>query len=152
PGRTTVPVFGQTLSLTNLAAAYGVRGTRVFTKGMLTANPTSWLDLYGQFLYSQPDSTTNYQQTAAGNLFLQSQLLFFTSQQFLLSAQAKMPHTSGNAGAEIRPLQNLRILQSWLTDRLHTDGAAVSSQVLTGTGFSQSSSAQLASALITNDS
>src|SRR5262249_27219304 len=81
PGGANGPVFGQTLSLTNLQAAYGIRGTSVFSKGLLTANPTSWLDLYGQFLYSQPDSTVHYQQSAAGNLFLQSQLLFFSSQQ-----------------------------------------------------------------------
>ena len=34
----------------------------------------------------------------------QSQLLFYTSQQYLVSAAAQLPHTTGSFGAEIRPL------------------------------------------------
>jgi hypothetical protein len=149
-GGVSTPVLGQTLSLGSLLAAYGVRGASVYSKALLTASATSWLDVYGQFLYSQPDSTVNYQQTAAGNFFVTSQLLFYTSQQFLLSAQSKMPHTTGSAGAEVRPHRNLRILQSWMTDRLHNSGAAASSQLLAGAGFSQAGAAQLTSSLITN--
>ena len=149
-GDVSAPVFGQTLSLTNLLAAYGIRGTSIYSKALLTASATTWLDLYGQFLYSQPDSTVNYQQTAAGNLFQQNQLLFYNSQQFLLSAEAKMPHTSGSAGAEIRLPHNIRILESWLTDRLHNGGAATSRQLLSSPGFSQQIAAQITSSLVTN--
>ena len=115
-------------------ANYGVRGSSIYSKALLTASVTRWLDLYGQFLYSQPDDTVNYQQTAAGNLFQQNQLLFYSAQMFLLSAESKMPHTTGSAGAEIRPLHNVRILQSWLTDRLHN--AAQRRSDFTGPGFS----------------
>lgn len=150
PGYPTAPVQGQLLNLSSLLAAYDVTGDSIYSKGLLTASATSWLDLYGQFLYSQPDSTVNYQQTAAGTFFLPSQFLLYNNQQFLLSAESKMPHTTGSAGAEIRPLHNVRILQSWLTDRLHSAGAAASTQLLAGPGFSQQSAAQLTALLITN--
>jgi hypothetical protein len=149
-GDVAAPVLGQTLRLNSLLAAYGVRGTSIYSKALLAASATRWLDLYGQVLYSQPQSTVNYQQTAAGNLLQQNQLLFYTSQQFLLSAESKMPHTTGSAGAEIRPFHSVRVLQSWLTDRLHDTGAAASSQLLSSSGLSQRIAAQLTSALITN--
>ena len=150
-GNVATPVFGQKTDLTNLLAAYGVRGTSIYSKGLFTAEAASWLDLYGQFLYSQPDTNVNYQQTAAGNLLLQSQLLFYTSQQYLVSAAAKMPHTSGSLGAEIRPLRRVRIVQNWLTDRLHNAGSAASTQTLTATsGISQQMAALLASSLVAN--
>ena len=149
-GNVATPIFGQTTDLTNLLAAYGVRGTSIYSKGLFTAEATSWIDLYGQFLYSQPDTNVNYQQTAAGNLLLQSQLLFYTSQQYLVSAAAKLPHTSGSLGAEIRPMRRMRIVQSWLTDRLHDAGSAASTQTLAGVGASQQIAALLASSLVTN--
>ena len=133
-GNRTTPIFGQTTDLTNLLAAYGVRGTSIYSKALFTANATPWLDLYGQFLYSQPDANVYYQQADTGNLLLQSQLLFYSSQQYLVSAAAKMPHTSGSLGAEIRPLRRVRIVQSWLTDRLHNTGSAASTQTLTNSG------------------
>lgn len=150
PGDVAAPVLGQRLSLSNLLAAYGIRGESIYSKALLSASAASWLDVYGQFLFSQPDSTANYQQTAAGNLLQQNPLLFYNSQQFLVSAEAKMPHTSGSAGVEVRPLRTVRILQSWLTDRLHNAGSAATSQLLAGTGFTQQSAGRLASGLITN--
>ena len=149
-GNVATPIFGHTTDLTNLLATYGVRGTSIYSKGLFTAEATSWLDLYGQFLYSQPDTNVNYQQTAAGNLLSQSQLLFYTSQQYLVSAAAKLPHTSGSLGAEIRPMRRMRIVQSWLTDRLHEAGSAASTQTLTASGASQQIAAQLASSLVTD--
>jgi hypothetical protein len=149
-GSLTAPVLGQRLSLNNLLAAYGVRGNSVYTKVLLTASAASWLDLYGQFLYSRPDSTVNYQETAAGTLIQQSQLIFYNSEQFLLSAEARMPHTSGSAGAEIRLPHNVRILESWLTDRLDNAGTAASSQILSSPGLSQQIAAQIASSFVTN--
>jgi hypothetical protein len=149
-GNVATPIFGQKTDLTNLLAAYGVRGTSIYSKALFTASATPWLDLYGQFLYSQPDTNVNYQQTAAGNLLLQSQLLFYTSQQYLVSATAKLPHTSGSLGAEIRPLRRLRIVQSWLTDRLHNASSAASTQTLDTRAGSEQMAALLASSLVTN--
>jgi hypothetical protein len=149
-GDVPTPVFGQTTDLTSLLAAYGVRGTSIYSKALFTANATSWLDLYGQFLYSVPSTTVNYQQADTGNLLLQSQVLFYTSQQYLVTAASKLPHTSGSFGAEIRPFRRVRILQSWLTDRLHNSGSAASTQTLANFGSSQQIASLLASSLVTN--
>jgi len=150
PGNVRTPVLGRTLALSNLLAAYGIRGDSTFSKGLFTANATSWLDLYGNFLFSQPNTDVNYRQFDTGNLLLQSQALFYTSQQYLVSAASKLPHTSGSFGAEIRPFRRLRIMESWLTDRLHNAGSAVQSQLLTSTGQSTQINTLLTSSLITN--
>ncbi len=149
-GNVSRPVLGQTLFLSDLIAAYGISGNGIFSKVLLASNARSWLDLYGQFLYTQPESTAHFQQAAAGNFFLQSQLLFYNGQQNLISAEAKLPHTSASVDVEMRPLQRVRIIESWLTDRLHTSGSAASSQVVIGPGFSQQMSELLASSLATN--
>jgi hypothetical protein len=123
-GNVRTPVLGARLSLNGLLAAYGIRGTSTYSQGLFTANPLSWLDLYGQFLFSQPETDVNYQHAASGTFYLQPELLFYTGQQYLVSSAAKLPHTSASAGAEIRPLRRIRIIQSWLTDRLHNAGSA----------------------------
>ena len=66
-GNVTTPIFGQTTELTSLLANYGIRGTSVYSKALLTASVAPWLDFYGQFLYSDPDTKVNYQQAATGN-------------------------------------------------------------------------------------
>jgi hypothetical protein len=129
-GNVSAPILGQTLDLTSLLAAYGIGGSSTYSKALLTMNPTTWLDVYGQFLFSQPDSHVNYQQTDAGSLYLQSQVLFYTSEQDLITAASQQPHTSGSFGAEIRPLKRMRIVESWLTDRLHDAGSSASTQTL----------------------
>jgi hypothetical protein len=149
-GNSSTPVFGRTLDLTSLLAAYGMSGSSAYTKALLTANPTSWLDIYGQFLYSQPDNNVHYQQTDAGNLYLQSQLLFYSSEQQIIAATAQQPHTSGSLGAEIRPFKNVRIVESWLTDRLHDAGSAAATQALVSAGGSTAFSSLLASTLASN--
>jgi hypothetical protein len=127
-GNSSAPIFGQTLDLTSLQAAYGIGGASAYSKALLTANPTSWLDIYGQFLFSQPDSNVHYQQYDTGNLYLQSQILFYSSEQQLTAAMAQQPHTTASLGAEIRPLKRVRIVENWMTDRLHGAGAAQSTQ------------------------
>jgi hypothetical protein len=149
-GDVLTPILGQQLALTSLLAAYGIRGTSIYSKGMFTASPISWMDLHGQFLYSEPNSSVNYQQSDSGNLLLQSQLLFYNSQEFLLSSSAKLPHTTGNFAGEIRPFQGLRITQSWMTDRLHNDGSTSSSQLFATASLSEQMAALLASSLVTN--
>ncbi len=150
-GNNLTPFLGQTLQLNNLLAAYGIRGDSKYGKGLLTANLTPWMDFYGQFLYSQPDTAVNYQQYDTGNQVLQSQLLFYTGQQYLLTAAAKLPHTSASAGVEIRPLRRVRILESWLTDRLHNASSANSTNLLlAASNTSTTIAGLLASSLVTN--
>jgi hypothetical protein len=147
-GNRTVSLLGQTLFLNNLLATYGISGTSKYSKALFTANATPWLDVYGQFLFSQPDSNVNYRQSDTGNFVLQSQLLFYNSQQYLVSAESKLPHTSASLGAEIRPGHRVRILESWLTDRLHQNSSATSTQTL---GTSTAPSSALLSSLLTTN-
>ena len=151
-GNLSAPYLGQTLYLTSLLSAYGIRGDSTYSKGVFTASPASWIDLYGQFLFSQPRTNVNYQQRDTGNLVLQSQLLFFSSQEYLATAEAKMPHTTGSAGAEIRPLRHVRIIEEWLTDRLHDSANSPSTNVLFGPLGQQTASiaSLLAASLVTN--
>ena len=118
-GNRRTPFLGQQLFLTNLTQAYGVRGTSIYSKALVTANPVSWIDLFGQFLYSRPDTDVHYAQFNTGQFVDLSSLLFFTSQLDLLNATAKMPHTSGTVGFELRPLRSVRVIESFMTDRLH---------------------------------
>jgi hypothetical protein len=150
-GNSQVPYFGQTIDLQNLLAAEGIRGSSVYSKGLLTANVTRWLDVYGQFLYSQPDTNVNYQQNDAGNLVVQNQLLFYTSQAYLVNAAAKLPHTSGSLGGEIRPMKRMRIIENWLTDRLHDAGSANSvNQLFASSSLTSQTLAALESSLMSN--
>ena len=143
--------LGQTLDITKLAANYGIRGNSIFSRALLTATPTSWLDLYGQFLYSQPETNVHYNEAAAGNLYLPSQALFYTSQQYLLSAAAKMPHTTASLGFEIRPTARIRITETWMTDRLHNASAANSTLAVgSGVGTPQSIATALGYSLANN--
>lgn len=122
----------------------------IYSKGLVTANPTSWLDLYGQFLYSRPNTDVHYRQYNKGNLAILSQALFYTGQQYLLSSAASLPHTSGSFGAEIRPYRTLRVLGSWLTDRLSGGGSSSAKQTLLPATLRQPADALLASSLVTN--
>ena len=147
-GNFSAPILGQTLDLTGLGAAYGDHGSSAYSKALFSASPTSWLDIYGQFLFSQPDVHVNYQQADAGSLYLQRQILFYPAEQELLTAMAEQPHTTASLGAEIRPFKRVRIVESWLTDRLHDAGAAASTQALAFPNLTLAS--LLASTLVTN--
>ena len=149
-GNVSGPILGQAITLNSLVAAYGITGSSIFSKGLLTANPAPWIDLYGQFLYSQPETDVNYNQFNNGNFLLQSQALFYTSQEYLVSAAAKLPHTTGSFGAEIRPMRRMRIMESWLTDRLHNAGNASSLNTVSGANVSEQMAALLAASLVTN--
>lgn len=154
-GNNLVPYFGQHIDLQSLVAAYGITGSSVYTKGLLTVNAASWLDLYGQYLFSEPQTNVNYVQDATGNLVVQNQLLFYTSQGYLVSSAAKLPHTSGSFGAEVRPVKRVRIIENWLTDRLHEAGSSGSLNTLTPgntllSGQGSPTAALLASSLASN--
>jgi hypothetical protein len=118
-GDNQAPLFGQTLLMTSLQQAYGIRGSSIYAKALATASPFSWLNLYGQFLFSEPKTTVNYTDLATGNFALLSSLLFYSGQQNLGTGAANQPHTSGNFGFELRPFRRLRIIESWMTDRYH---------------------------------
>jgi len=149
-GNVSAPVLGQTTSLNSLLAAYGIRGASIYTKALFTASPASWLDLYGQFLYSQPKNDVNYQQNVTGNLEQLNPSLFYTSQSYLLSSAAKLPHTTASLGAEQRLPHRLRMVENWQTDRLHNGGSATGNNTLTNSVTSQQIESMLNSSLVNN--
>jgi hypothetical protein len=150
PGNSSAPVFGQTLDLASLAASYGITGSSTYTKALFTSNALSWADFYGQFLYSEPSSSVHYQEAATGNLYLPSQIVFYQSEQYLVSAAAKLPHTSASLGTEIRPLKRIRLTESWMTDRMHDAGNSSSTQNIVAAGGPQQTALLLASSLVSN--
>jgi hypothetical protein len=149
-GNVNTPILGQQLFLTKLLQSYQIRGASVYSKGSFTANPVSWLDVTAQILYSQPHTDVTYQQSNTGSFVNLSEVLFYSGQQYLLSAVSKVPRTSGNLGIEIRPLPRVRILESWQTDRLHTASSNDARQSLLPAGIAQPAEALLNARLITN--
>lgn len=149
-GNNPVPFFGQNIDLQSLAAAYGITGSSVYSKGLITVSAAPWLDFYGQYLFSEPQTKVNYVQDATGNLVVENQLLFYTSQGYLVSSAARLPHNSGSFGLEARPVKRVRIVENWLTDRLHEAGSAGSTDNLSSAGMSSVTAALLASSLMSN--
>ncbi len=140
-GNLTTPFFGQQLDLTNLVQSYGIRGSSIYSKVLVSASPFSWLDITGQFLYSQPETSVNFFQANTGQFVDLSTLLFFNSQLDLLSAEAKQPHTTASIGFELRPMRRLRVIESLMTDRLHNASSALlTDQILQPPGATQISS------------
>lgn len=150
PGNSNTPVFGQTLDLASLVANYGITGSSTYTKALVSSNAFSWMDLYGAFMYSEPSSSVHYQEAATGNFYLPSEIVFYQSEQYLVSSAAKMPHTTGSAGTEIRPFKRVRITESWMTDRMHDAGNALSTQTIIPVAGAQTTAALLASSLVSN--
>jgi hypothetical protein len=150
-GNNYEPYFGQTLDLTNLAQAYGIRGSSIYSKGLFTASPYSWLDVSGQFLYSLPNTNVNYTQSDTGSLVVQEAILFYTGEQALGFAAGKQPHTTGSLGFELRPLKRVRILESWMTDRMHTAAAGlVTDMILQPLSAAMTTPTDLTSLLVMN--
>lgn len=150
PGNRTTPLLGQQLFLSNLQQFYGTRGDSIYTKALFTASPASWIDLSGQFVYSRPQTDTNYVQNSAGQFASLASLLFFTAQQSLLSSEARQPHTSGNAGFELRPFRRVRIVESWMTDRLHNAATALLAETILLSGGNQTTTLTAADRLVFN--
>jgi hypothetical protein len=134
-GDRTTPILGGTLVLNTLTQTYGVRGSSVYTKVLATASPFSWLDLNGQFLYSEPKTDARYFDTATGNFALLSSLLLYSGQYNIGSSSSNAKHTLVSAGAEIRPFKRLKIIDSFSTNRYNETGAgALTEQILVTPG------------------
>jgi hypothetical protein len=129
PGNRTTPLLGQQLLLTSLQQAYGIRGNSIYTRGLLTANLTSRVNFFGQFLYSQPTTDVTYTELAGGN-FVNAAILVFGGQSGAATGFGIQPHVSGNAGVEVRATNRLRITQSISTDRQHDSGFGLFNQAL----------------------
>ena len=129
-GDRTMPVFGQTLFLNYLRQWYGIRGSSIYEKGILTGRPAPWIDIYAQFLYSQPKTDVHFSEIAGGNFVNLATLLFYSGQITIGTGAANQPHTTANGGFELRPFRHLRILESLTTDRFHDAASPLVAQQL----------------------
>ena len=127
-GNRTTTAFGQTLFLTDLNQAYGVRGDSIYSKALVTASPVAWLHAFGQFLYSRPRTDVNYSHDARG-LFVIGFSRFFNTGQTLLDSAANQPHTSASGGLEVQA-GKLRVVQTVFTDRFHNSSSALVTETL----------------------
>jgi hypothetical protein len=118
-GNRTTPFLGQTLTLNSLQQAYGIRGSSIYSKILATGRVNSRLDLYGQFLYSEPKTDVTYTELAGGNFAVAQSLLFYGAQYGLASGNAVQPHETGNVGFELRPWKRTRVVESLIIDRSH---------------------------------
>ena len=125
PGNNLNPVLGQPLYLSTLLRATGVRGNGAFTRLTGTATLSSWLDVYGHYMYANPHNDVNFQQLATGSFVVLSQALFYSTGQSVLTATANLPHKGGNFGWDLHPARRFRLTQSWTTDRLDSRANAV---------------------------
>jgi len=136
-GDRTTPVLGSMLYLKTLQQAYGIRGSSVYSKVLATASPASWINLYGQFLWSEPKIDARYFDQATGNFALLSALLLYPGEFSIGNSNANAPRVLGNGGLEIRPWRRLRIIDSVTINHYHDAGyGMLSEQILVtpGTG------------------
>ena len=130
-GDRTAPILGGTEVLNTLTQTYGIRGSSVYTKAMVTASPFSWLDLNGQILYSAPKTDARYFDIASGNFALLSALLLYGGQYNIGTSSADGKHTLGNVGMELRPFKRLKIVDSFSANRYNETGVgALTQQIL----------------------
>ena len=121
-GDRTTPVLGSTLYLKTLQQTYGIRGSSIYSKVLATASPASWINLYGQFLWSEPKTDARYFDNATGNFALLNALLLYPAQFDMANSNAVAPHVLGNGGLEIRPFRRLRIIDSVTINHYHDAG------------------------------
>ena len=126
--------LGTRLDLNSLSELYRVRGDSIYTKALLAANPYSWMSVTGEFVYAKPRTDINYSESSAGTFYLQRILQFYNFGQDILTGDANMPHVTGSVTVEVRPTRRLRLVEYWLTDRLHnaSDALLVENLLMTG--------------------
>jgi hypothetical protein len=128
-GNRLTPIFGRQLLLTDESQVYDVTGSAIFSRALVSGTPLSWLYFSGQFLYSQPQTDTRFEQRGAGNFVNLQTISFFNTQQDVISAAAKQPHTSGDFNLTISPFSRLRLLETISTNRFHTASSLLASQL-----------------------
>lgn len=122
--------LGQRLVLNGLNELYRVRGDSIFTKASFGANPVSWATISGQFVYARPRVDVNYNESSTGTFYYAALAQFYNTGQDVLTGSANMPHPSGNLNIELRPWKRIRIVDFWMTDRLHNDSSDLLAQTL----------------------
>jgi hypothetical protein len=128
-GNRLTPILGQQLYITDESQRYDVTGSALFSRALVSGTPASWLYFSGQFLYSQPKTDVGFTQTGAGKFVNLQTASFFATQNDVLSAAAKQPHTSGDFNLNISPFRRVRLLETISTNRFHSASSLMLSQL-----------------------
>lgn len=118
-GNRTTPFVDRTLVLDNLLQSYRTDGSSIYTRAALNAAPASWINLNGQFLFSQPHLNTEFTGTENGTFVSTDPFFFFDSRTVAANSNARQPHSSATVGAEVRAFARLRVVNTYFTDRFH---------------------------------
>jgi len=129
-GIATAPVFGTRLFLNTAYELLDQRGNAPFTRGLIAWNPAPWVNFSGGFLYSQPESKVNFIRELTGAIVNGTAIA--AAESLLTNSYAIQPHPTGDVSVEIRPVRWVRIVESFMTDRLHVAGTASDLDVFTG--------------------
>jgi hypothetical protein len=146
-GNLTTPYLGTQLALASAVQLYRIDASGIFSKAQFTASPASWIDFYGQFLYSQPKTKANFNDAATGTFFDFNSFAFYSGMTEALTGQATQPHSSGSVGFELRPFHHVRIMEAFMTDRSHDTAASVLAATLLASGGAINPSTALSSDL-----
>ncbi len=111
------PSSGDTL--TSLQQAYGIRGSSIYTKALLTANPFKWINFYGQFLYSQPKNTVNYTELSGGSFVNFATLMQYGAEYGLSTGNVVQPHIGGLGGFQMYLGKRVRVIETVTFNREH---------------------------------
>lgn len=129
-GDRLTPVGGVQNVLNTLTQDYGIRGNSIYSRALVTGNPKDWINLYGEFLYSQPKTTVKYSELSSGTFFDFATLLLYGGEFGLASGSAVQPHVSGQWGFELFPGKRFRVMESVTIDRFHDSAAGLFAQSL----------------------
>ena len=96
PGNRRTPLLGQTTRLDQGEQNYRAEGSSFFTRAAFQLQPSSWLDLSGQFSFTQPSLDFAFTEALTGNFVRAPSLVAFTDSRSSAVAEALRPHPSGN--------------------------------------------------------
>ncbi|MGE5487517.1 MAG: hypothetical protein ACM3ZB_06825 [bacterium] len=147
-GSATAPVFGGRLFLTSANEALGLRGNAPFVRGLMSLHPVPWATVSGAFLFSQPESKVDFIRDLNGQVVSGTSLA--SAELLLTNSYAIQPHPTGDVSVDIRPLRWLRIVESFMTDRLHVAGTAFSTDTFTGGAGAGTTTSTLPGLLVVN--
>jgi hypothetical protein len=132
PGDLRTPILGVVTHLDTVDQQYQATVNSFFTRGSAVVRPYKWIDLSGEFSFNQPSLDLRLNEAAAGLFLFSSSLAQMTGQTVTATANALRPHPSGTASLTLRPLNRLRVVQSYYTDRFHNSTFSLLNQAQTG--------------------
>lgn len=112
------------INLGRLREQYRGSGSGWFSRGILQAQPLSYLGFTGHFVYSRPKLEVEHDLDAEGTFRDPSTFRPYTSLIEQSVADASQPRTSGSGTVEFRPVRSWRIRYNWMSDAFQISGAS----------------------------